>query len=356
MDNESVTLPSVLRDLNTGITLHEIETGAILDVNEAVEELYGYSTAELRTMAVEDFTAPSTKYTQEEAIRRIQAAGSGDPQSFEWQIERSNGEYRWASVDLTPTTIDDGKYVIAEVCDITVYRTREQLLRLLNRVIRHNLRNEMNILMGYADRIKSAIENNDLREEVETIESIASEVGRLSESIHEIEHIVEPAATERQRTNLQTVVQNRAGEIEAEYPAVDLTVDAPSSIWVTADKGLQYALDHALDNAITHNDLETPTVRVTVTDDPENDRGVVQIADDGPPIPDIETDVLDTEADVHSTYHGSGVGLWVMKWCVDSLGGQLTFEENTPRGNIVRISLPKENPPESATQQASNPV
>ncbi|WP_226008257.1 PAS domain-containing sensor histidine kinase [Natrinema salinisoli] len=349
MDNENVSLPSVLQDLKTGITLHEPETGAVLDGNTKLEELYGYSTDELQEMSVEDYTAPSTKFSQEEAVQRIQAASNGNTQSFEWQVERSNGEYRWVNVDLTSTTIDDEKYVIAEITDITRYRAREQLLRLLNRVIRHNLRNDMNILTGYAEQVKAAIENDALEEEVETIVSIASEVGTLSESLNQVEQIVEPDATKRQRTNMSTSVRKSAKKSIEEYPEADITVDAPSDVWVTADKSLQYALDHAFDNAITHNGRENPTVSARVIDDSKNDLGVVRIADDGPPIPDIEIDVLESEEKVNSTYHGSGVGLWVMKWCVDSLGGKLTFEENAPRGNVVQITIPKNESTETDT-------
>ncbi|WP_338006265.1 hypothetical protein [Natronoglomus mannanivorans] len=32
-----------------------------------------------------------------------------------------------------------------------------------------------------------------------------------------------------------------------------------------------------------------------------------------------------------------------MQWCVDALGGELLFEENDPRGNVVRFFLPRVN-------------
>jgi len=68
---------------------------------------------------------------------------------------------------------------------------------------------------------------------------------------------------------------------------------------------------------------------------------VIRVADDGPPIPETEIDVLQEDVETSSTFHGTGVGLWVMQWCVESLGGELAFEENAPRGNVVSISLPK---------------
>jgi len=40
----------------------------------------------------------------------------------------------------------------------------------------------------------------------------------------------------------------------------------------------------------------------------------------------------------------------VILWCVESLGGELVFEENAPRGNVVSISLPKAAEPPSGDE------
>ncbi|RQH03561.1 PAS domain S-box protein [Natrarchaeobius oligotrophus] len=340
MGSENPRLTSVLDSLTIGVTLHDPETDYLLDANDRVEQLFGYSKEELRRMTFEDFTAVSVGVDKDEIRHQIRTAAGGEPRSFELQIERENGEFRWVTVHLSRTTIDESVYVIGQITDITEYRVREQLLHLLNRVIRHNLRNDMNLLVGYADRVKTAIENDQLEEEIETISDIATEVGTLSDSLDQIENIVKPGATQREPTNLRSVVQTRAAKFRRDYSEVDLTVDAPSDVWVIADNGLQYAIDNAIENAIEHTDQEVPEVTLMIGNDPENNQGVVQIADNGPPIPDIEVDVLDDETKASSTYHGSGVGLWVMKWCVDSLGGALSFKENEPRGNLVQISLP----------------
>lgn len=337
----NVRLPPLFDDLDTAITLHDPETGAIFDGNDQLSRLYGYPIEELRTMDVGEYTAPSTRFSQEIATERIRAAAAGDPQVFEWQIERANGEYRWVYVHLNETTIDGSSCVIAEIEDVSEYRARERRLRLLSRIVRHNLRNKTTVLMGYADRIKSAVEDERLKEEIETILDITSEVGMLSESVRQIEQIAEPDATQRTPTNLRSVVVAQAETFGEEYPDAEVTVDAPADVWVIADKGVNYAIDHAIENAIEHNDRETPTVDISVLDDSPAGRGVIEIADNGPAIPDNETDALKEDVETTSTYHGTGVGLWVMQWCVDSLGGTLSFSENEPRGNVVEISLPE---------------
>ena len=332
------TLPVVFDDLEIGIALHEPETGSILDVNKRLERLYGYSRTSLRDTQISDYTAPSTEFTQEEAVRRIQAAADGDEQRFEWRIERVTGELVWVRIRLTHTRIGGISYVLAEVRDITEYKARERRLRLLRRVVRHNLRNETNVLIGYADRLKQAVEEETLEAEVETILEIATEIGTLSDSVSQIEEIAEPNATQRSPTEIGDMVRDLVYETRASHSTAELSLDVQAAVSVNADQGLRYAVKHAIVNAIVHND-DNPSVEVLVTTN--DDQGVIRIADNGPPIPDVEIDVLKEDVATSSTYHGSGVGLWVMQWCVDSLGGKLTFETNSPRGNVVRFVLPK---------------
>jgi PAS domain S-box-containing protein len=336
-----VRLPGIFDDLDVGINLHDPTTNEILDANARLEELYGYSADELRTMSVGDYTAPSTRFSQDAAIRLIQRAADGEPQTFDWQIERSNEELRWVRIHLSATRIDGKRCVISEVQDVTEYRARERRLRLLSRIIRHNLRNKTNVLMGYADRIRQAVEDEALEREIETILDITTEVGGLSDSVKQIEEIAEPDATERSPTDLRAVARSLVADAQETYPNASFSVTAPASVWVIADKGIRYAIEHAIRNAVEHNDRETPSVMVSVESGGEDGHGVVRVADNGPPIPDTETEVLQEDVETSSTYHGTGVGLWVIQWCVESLGGELTFEENAPRGNIVSISLPK---------------
>lgn len=334
-------LPASFDDLHGGIVLHDEETGAILDLNSRAEQLYGYSSARLRADGIGLITPPSTKFTEQEASERIQSAAKGEAAEFEWQIQRASGELRWVRVQLSRTEIGGGAYVLAEVEDVSEYRTRERRLRLLSRIVRHNLRNKTTVLRGHASRVRDAIEHDRLDDELETILQITDEVGTLSASVKQLEQIAEPSATERSATDLKSIASSCVDAARDEYPHAELSVGGAADVVVIADEGLTYALDHAIENAIEHNDQDDPRVDVTVLDADDSNRGHVQVVDNGPSIPDVEVDVLRDSVRKSSTYHGTGVGLWVMQWCVDSLGGTLSFEDGAPRGNVVTISLPK---------------
>jgi PAS domain S-box-containing protein len=336
--DERVRLPPVFDDLNVGTTLHHPETGAVLDVNERTERLYGYSREALRSMDIGEITPPSSKYGQAEAVGRIRAAAAGTEQSFDWQIVRSDGDIRWIQVSLNATTLDGEPCVVAEIRDITESRRREQRLRLLSRIIRHNLRNRSNVLIGFSEQIRESVENETLEAHAQTLVDVSEEIGSMSESVEQLEEVLELDAADRTARNVGELVTEVASEFETAHPRLSVSVDAPPDLWVLADRGLRYAFDEALSNAVEHG-TEAPNVDVTVEERMETAR--VRIADDGPPIPEKEIRVLDENVEKSSTYHGSGVGLWVMQWAISSIGGDLAFERRAGGGNVVTITLPK---------------
>jgi PAS domain S-box-containing protein len=122
------TVESVFDDLGVGITLHDPETGAIVGANSRLEELYGYTEAELSELSVADYTATDEGFTQADAEARIQAAADGEPQEFEWRVERADGERFWAEVRLARTSLDGDDYVLAEISDISARKHHQQAL------------------------------------------------------------------------------------------------------------------------------------------------------------------------------------------------------------------------------------
>jgi signal transduction histidine kinase len=69
------------------------------------------------------------------------------------------------------------------------------------------------------------------------------------------------------------------------------------------------------------------------------------VADDGPGIPEMEIEVLESGEETPLA-HSSGIGLWLVNWLTDHLNGQISFENREPRGSIVTVRLPKPDPDE----------
>ena len=343
----SVSLPEAFRALQVGIVVHDPETGGMVAANRQFERLSGYTAAELRTLTVERISANTYSYTQAAAQQRISAAAAGDPQSFEWRIKRADGELRWVSVDLSPITIDGRSLVVGEVTDITEYKHNDRRVRLFYRLLRHNLRNDLNVIMGFASQIESAADIAAAATAAGKIDTAAADLCRVAESVKQIESTITRQRTSWQRRSAAAVVDNVVDAFEPADAADHITVTERTEMWIAVDDAFDHALTHAVENAIVHADCPDPEVRIAVDESPNTGRVEIRVEDEGPPIPQMEVEALDEHTETTATSHGSGVGLFVMKWCTESLGGELEIRRRNGRGNTVYFYLPPKEPPET---------
>lgn len=312
-------------------------------VSEGCRELTGYHPTRLTEGDVlfgEDITHPDDREAVWETIQ--EALEDGTSFQVDYRIRTAADELKWVW-EQGELVSRPGEPTVLEgfVMDVTDWKMSKRRLRILNRVLRHNLRNDMNVIMGYADEIAEAVEDDDLRSEAETIESIATSVASLSDSTSQIESLIDIEPTSREPLDVSAFVEATVETIRDEYTEAEITVERPSHAWVSATRELRFVLEHALDNAVVHSHSASPTVEVTVQAAPGTEDVLVEVADDGPGIPQMEIDSLETPEETTSLSHGSGLGLWVMKWGVESLGGDLTFAENDPTGTVVQIRLPE---------------
>ncbi|MFC7071524.1 PAS domain S-box protein [Halovenus rubra] len=334
--------------LQVGIALFDPATATVVSANERLVELLGYSNKELRGMPIDRYTANTYRFSEADFVNRLRATDDGTPQQFAWRIKRSDGSLVWVRIHLSCRPDDGEGYVLGEVRDVTEYYTASRREALFWRVLRHNLRNETTKIAGYAQTILSGANRTDIREAAEAVQSTAMELGNVAKSVKEIQQ----AATEstRQRSYRQTTaaVRDVVADIQTEYPQATITVEEREPMWVHVDTAFDHALSHAVENAVRHSDDQSPRVDIIVGPSPNTGRVEISIADQNDSIPEVETDALDEFAEVSSTSHGTGVGLFVMKWCIESLGGELEFERCDP-GNVVRLYLPPKDPPADVT-------
>jgi PAS domain S-box-containing protein len=112
------------------IAVHDMSTGAIIDVNQTLCELYGYSYEEVVQLSVNDISLGEPPYSQSEAQEWIRKAAEAGPQRFQWHSRRRNGELFWAEVVLKRLHVGDRECILAFVRDITSFKqAEEEILR-----------------------------------------------------------------------------------------------------------------------------------------------------------------------------------------------------------------------------------
>lgn len=216
---------------------------------------------------------------------------------------------------------------------------RERRLSILNRVLRHNLRNDVGIIIGQAQIIPES-DGPEQRRAVEKIIERGEQLVRHSETARRMEEAIEDAAERRRAVDVVPVLEDVVTECQETYPDVTIRADLPNEQRVVAIDSLAHAVRSVVENAIEHNDGDEPVVEVEVAvSDTDDDRTTIAVTDNGPGIPEHERRIFTEGRTETALEHSSGVGLWFAYWVVEKSGGTIGFDEGIDGGTRVELEL-----------------
>jgi len=313
----------------------------VREVNEAFEDVFGYQTARLLDEPLNDWIVPDWQH--EEAMALDERTADGEINYRRVTRETASGlrEFLYRGIPYEdPTTETDGFAVYTELSEIT---RKERRLQVMNRVLRHNLRNDTNLILAHTTRLLAELDEQteEVTETAAIIEKAAHDLEALTEEVTDVRRILSaPEATDAV-IDCVPLLQQIANRHRERSPMVEFRTDLPESLPVRANRNLDLAVDQLVDNAIAHNCAAEPRVRIAAAESDANGWASLRVDDNGPLIPATETDVITGEAEISATRHGSGLGLWLVKWSVDHFGGELSFATSEMGGNSVRIRLPR---------------
>lgn len=215
-------------------------------------------------------------------------------------------------------------------------RERAQQLRVLDRVLRHTLRNELNVVRGRAELVATKTDG----EPAEHARTVVERCDALLETADKQRAIndVLGADTTAGTVDVARVVDHAVEQVRDQHPEAALALDVPDHAPAVAVPQLGTAVRELVENGIRHADREPAQVAIDVTVSEDTVR--VDVADHGPGIPSIERRVLSGEDAIDALHHSQGLGLWLVHWVVAYSGGDLSFADNEPRGTVVSITLP----------------
>lgn len=226
--------------------------------------------------------------------------------------------------------------------DVTERNTYEQRLEVSNRVLRHNLRNDMNVIQGYASILAETAETPRKARMATTIQDKATDLISLSEKLRQT-ITYQQSQGELSVPDVVSLLQQLLDEFRDDYPAVTFTLKASGtreSIGVAgiADRELTLAIQNLLENSVEHNDLEGLDVRISVS--VRGQRVRIQLRDNGSGLPPVERKVLESGTET-PLQHSSGIGLWMTRWIVDTSGGEVSVGSSDAPGTTITVELPR---------------
>jgi len=219
---------------------------------------------------------------------------------------------------------------------ITNRQELDLLDQVLGRVLRHNIRNELNVMKGYA-RVLIEETDDEHTTFAEQILKTCNSLEQTANNARDMQRVVQSRES-RKAVAVDNVIDDAVEQAREEQSvSAEIVVDREASGNVLAHPKLSTAILHLIQNGLEHGVQEHPTAeQVRVTSYEEDGTTVIEIEDDGPGMPNDELAVLDRHGE-SALEHGSGVGLWLIDRIVEYSEATINFEIDG--GTTARIHL-----------------
>lgn len=314
--------------------------GTVTYANPAFEEITGHDADEV--IGETPRILQSGRHNEAYYARMWETVLSGETWTEEVVNSHANGGTYHAIQTITPVFDGDGSVeeLVAIQTDVTVQKEHERHLATLDRVLRHDLRNRLNVVMGHTEAIQEAAVDDSTAEHADAISEAIDDLLAIADREREINRML----LERpQRVAVEIVPTLRAalGEARESHPdaTLDFRVDCPTDTEAIATENVSDAITEVVEFLLDHAESSAPHVDVTVTATAE--RVTIRIADAEDPIPETDRDVLLDTEDIDALNHGTGLDLWFVYWVVRRSNGSLSFSDIDESGNAIVIELPR---------------
>ncbi|MXR51331.1 hypothetical protein GRX03_06890 [Halovenus sp. WSH3] len=213
---------------------------------------------------------------------------------------------------------------------------RRQLTLVLQRILRHNLRNELNIIQGFGEQLRSETEGDSADQIVSTTQRLT----RLADKARTLEEIVNSDETASE-TDPAVLLERLVDRVRDRYEDVSVDLDYSGvERSILLRPSFERAVLELLENAAKHG-AGSREVRITATQTASETN--IRVDDDGPGLSDDERRVLESGVE-RTLSHGQGIGHWLVYWVVTDHGGEIETEVSDD-GTTVIVSVPN-RPPE----------
>ena len=312
--------------------------GTVVEVNDAALEFGGVQRDEVVGGSFSD--APW--WTQSEVVRSdvreaVDQVADGDFVRYEAEVRGADG---LATIDFSvkPVTDEDDNVslLVFEGRDITALQRHKRHLEVMQRVMRHNMRNDITKLRGWTEMMREEPDAEKRAEQFDTVDQIFDKWVAMTEKTKQIRTVLDSQRGQDVHLEPETLVEEAVAPVREEYTDCSVVTHVPDAD-VQVPATLLDAVRELVENAAKVT--QDPAIEVEVGRSADG-WTEVSVRDDGPGMPDMEADVLENGKETPLN-HGQGLGLWMVRMIVTQAGGDAVVT-STNGGTDICLRLPGE--------------
>ncbi|KAA9399485.1 PAS domain S-box protein [Haloarcula sp. CBA1130] len=298
-------------------------------VNPAFVETFGYDREEIVGEPLNDYIVPGDRV--EEAVDYDQRTASGEVNYAVVSRKTADGCREFIYRGVPYDTTDGRRCGFAMYTDVTDSRRQKRRLRVLHRVLRHNLRNELSVVFGMSEYVRAHAADSSVSLAASRALDAADRLAAVSEKARNVETALDGEAD--QSVDAAALARSVADSYRPDTP---VETALPRQLPVSGGTAVYDALDNLVENAVRHTPDGT-TVRITA--ERAGGDAFVRVLDDGPGIPAVERTVVFDDEDITNLQHGSGLGIWLARWVAEAAGGGIEYDR-ADGWTTVSVRLP----------------
>lgn len=241
--------------------------------------------------------------------------------------------------DVTPEVLTRAiRYAIERKKTERELRTRTRELAILNQLTRHDIRNDISLVVGRAREVTEYVEPRG-QDAVDEIIQSSNHILQLTRTVGDIvETVTSDEEVELHPVVLSQVLASEVEKAQGLYREVELSIEGEvAGLRVRANDLLSSVVGNLISNAIFYNDKDVPVV--TISAEATDGTVVVRVADNGPGIPDRRKERIFAEGEQGAASSGMGIGLSLVDRLVTQYDGAIWVEDNDPEGSVFCVEL-----------------
>ncbi len=303
--------------------------------NEAVESLLGYKREEI-------IGKPTWKYwpdadrenIDEDGFKKYLKKGEGW-NNYPGRFKHRDGSTRFLESSAVPL-FDEKDTLLGYVGidrDITKRKRLADKQKFLHSLLRHDLKNKIQITRGYLHLLEDGL-LDDVSEEF--LQKALSSLTRQSELIDKITKLGMIDEKPNKEVNLRKHVESAIQQIDGKKEGSDIDIKTfDNEFRVLGGDLLVEIFFNLIENSLEHSGCDT----IELSAEQEGEEIIVTYEDNGKGVPQNEKNKIFEKGFKGPNSRGSGLGMYLIERILEDYGGEITLEDCTRCGTRFKISL-----------------